>query len=327
MGNAPGSWNLNRCTDPECGLVWIDPKPDTATLAKAYETYYTHAPNSGTSRWRAMYLRARNSYIRRRFGYPVTEGSWRVQAIGILMALLPHRRVGMDAMAMWLPWQPGGDLLEIGCGNGDRLTLLRDFGWKVVGVEPDIGAAKLATARGLDVRPTTLQPESFPAGCFDAVLMSHVIEHVPDPQETIRVCQRLLRPGGVLVMLTPNTESLGYRWFGEDWLHLDPPRHLNLFNSRNLPKLCADAGLTDVHCAATPRDAHWTLGASAALQRHDSYVIGQLPVALRLLGLCMFYLDWATLFFQPGCGEEILVTARQPDRASPKNIPDRKDNH
>ena len=313
MGNAPGCWNLNRCTNPDCGLVWIDPMPDAATLAQAYETYYTHTATSGISRLRRIYLRARNSYIRRRFGYPATERAWWVRGIGTLLALVPHRRIGMDAMAMWLPWQRGGNLLEIGCGNGDRLALFRDLGWKVNGIEPDTGAAQLASARGLDVRSATLQPGVLSAGTFDAILMSHVIEHVPDPQETIRECHRLLRPDGMLVMLTPNTDSLGHRWFGKDWLHLDPPRHLHLFNSLNLTKLCANAEFTDVRCTTTPRDAHWTLGASAALQRQDSYMIGQLPVALRLLGLCLYYIEWAALFFRPECGEEILVTARRPD--------------
>jgi 2-polyprenyl-3-methyl-5-hydroxy-6-metoxy-1,4-benzoquinol methylase len=321
MGNAPGSWNLNRCINPDCGLVWIDPKPNGATLSKAYETYYTHTPGSGVSRLRLLYLRARNSYIRRRFGYPATEGSRWVQIIGTLMALLPHRRIGMDAMAMWLPWQPGGKLLEIGCGNGDRLALFRELGWKANGIEPDAGAAQLASAKGLNVLAATLQPGALPAASFDAILMSHVIEHVPDPQETIRECHRLLRPGGVLVMLTPNTDSLGHRWFGKDWLHLDPPRHIHLFNCRNLSKLCSDEGFVTTRSTTTPRDANWTLGASAALQRQDSYVIGQLPVALRLLGLCLYYMEWAVLFFRPGYGEEILVTARQPDQAIVAHAP------
>lgn len=297
--------------------------PDAKTLAKAYETYYTHAPDNGITRLRRLYLRARNSYISRRFGYPEREVSWWARRIGTLMALIPHRRIGMDAMAMWLPWHPGGRLLEIGCGNGDRLALLRDLGWNVSGIEPDVGAAQLAIAKGLDVSQSTLQPGTFPAASFHAILMSHVIEHVPDPQETIRECHRLLRPGGVLVMLTPNTDSLGHRWFGKDWLHLDPPRHLHLFNRRNLPKLCADARFTDVHCATTPRDAHWTLGASAALRYRNRYVIGKLPVALRLLGLCLYYIEWAALFFRPVCGEEILVIARHPDRANPTRLPDR----
>ena len=66
--------------------------------------------------------------------------------MGTLMAILPHRRIGMEAMVMWVPWHPGGKLLEIGCGNGDRMALFRDLGWKVKGIEP---APKLQALRAL----------------------------------------------------------------------------------------------------------------------------------------------------------------------------------
>jgi SAM-dependent methyltransferase len=309
IGNAPGCWNLVRCSNPDCGLVWIDPMPEAATLTKAYESYYTHMPKQGDSGLRRLYLRARNSRIRTHFNYPTTEHCWWVRWIGALLALLPHRRIAMDALVLWLRWKPRGQLLEIGCGDGGRLALLQDFGWKVLGIEPDSRSAQIAHDRGLDVRPETLQPDAFPAGSFDAILMSHVIEHVPAPTEIIRETLRLLRPGGELVMLTPNTDSLGHRWFGRHWLHLDPPRHLHLFNNRNLPKLCSDTGFIDVRCTSTPRDANWTLGASVALQRNDRYVVGRLPLATRLLGLCLFYFEWIVLFFRPALGEEILVRA------------------
>lgn len=284
--------------------------PDNVTLAKAYENYYTHASNNNASRLRNLYLRARNSYIRRRFGYPVNEHSLWVRWIGLLIALIPHRRIGMEAMAMWLPWQPGGKLLEIGCGNGDRLALLQDLGWTVTGVEPDAGAAKLASARGLNVLSGELPSLESPAGSFDAILMSHVIEHVPDPQKTIRECRRLLRPGGTLILLTPNSDSLGHRWFGRNWLHLDSPRHLHLFNCRNLPKLCSSEGFVNVNTTSTPRDAHWTLGASLALHRGDQYTIGKLPLPQKLFGLVLFYMEWLMLFARTEWGEEVLVTLR-----------------
>ncbi len=309
IGNASGFWKLLQCDNPNCKLVWIDPTPDKETLAKAYETYYTHAPDNAITGLRHLYLRARNSYICRRFGYPATEEHWWIRAIGTLISLMPHRRIGMDGMAMWLPWQPGGKLLEIGCGNGDRLALLRELGWKVSGIDPDEGAVQFAKTKGLDVSQATLQPGTFPAGSFDVVFMSHVIEHVPDPQETIRECHRLLCSGGALFILTPNTDSLGHQRFGRNWLHLDPPRHLHLFNSQNLSKLCSDVGFAPVHCTTTARDANWTLGSSAFLQHNRHYDIGQLPLPTRLLGLCLFYLEWIALFFSPTLGEEILVRA------------------
>jgi SAM-dependent methyltransferase len=288
--------------------------PDASTLTEAYQNYYTHTPDGAISKLRRLYLLARNSYIKQRFGYPLTNDSWWVKAIGTLMALPPHRRIGMDAMAMWLPWHPNGTLLEIGCGNGDRLALFKKLGWKVCGIEPDAEAAYIGRARGLDIRLDALQ--NLPTDSFDAVVMSHVIEHVPDPQETIRECLRLLRPQGMLIMLTPNTDSFGHRWFGRNWLHLDPPRHMHLFNCHNLSKLCLDAGFSIVRCATTPRDANWTLGASLTLQQGNPYVIGQLSLTTRCLGLCLFYFEWLALFVSSERGEEVIVAAQAPGNIS-----------
>jgi 2-polyprenyl-3-methyl-5-hydroxy-6-metoxy-1,4-benzoquinol methylase len=290
--------------------------PDQHTLTDAYATYYTHTADKTESTLRQIYTNARNSFIRRRFGYPDTEKRWWVRTLGNLMGLLPHRRIGMEAMVMWLTCKPGGRLLEIGCGNGDRLALFQSLGWQVSGLEPDSSAALLAQAKGLDVKALALTPGVLSHGAFDAIVMSHVIEHVADPQATIEECYRLLSPNGTLVMLTPNTESLGHRWFVRNWLHLDPPRHLNLFNRSNLPKLCSDVGFPAVRCVTTPRDANWTLGASLALQRYDRYAIGRLPLGFKHLGLCFFYIEWVILLYHPGRGEEILVTARRPDPRS-----------
>ena len=306
VGNAKGSWSLIGCNNSKCGLAWIDPIPYCSTLSSAYETYYTHTENRYQSRLRCFYLQFRNNYIRRRFGYPITEISWWIRAMGTLMAILPHRRIGMEAMVMWVPWHPGGKLLEIGCGNGDRLALFRDLGWKVKGIEPD---TKVASIKGLDIVAGTLESGKFQGESFDVIVLSHVIEHVFDPLETIRECHRLLRPGGRLAMLTPNTESLGHRWFGRNWLHLDAPRHLHLFNSHNLAKLCMNIGLTDVRSTTTARDANWTLGASRELRNGKRYTIGQLPFAAKMLGLLLFYVEWLALFIKPQCGEEVLVIA------------------
>lgn len=312
IGPAQGTWNLFQCSNPECRLILIDPMPDAAALAKAYESYYTHQPTQKISRLRLCYLRARRHFLCRRFGYPSRPEPLPIRLIGWLLGLIPHRRIALESLVIWLPAKPGGQLLEIGCGNGERLELLRDLGWQVYGIEPDAKAAQAAKARNLDIFAGELQAGHLPTGSFDAILMSHVIEHVPNPREIIAECLRLLCPGGVLIMLTPNTQSLGHRWFRQNWLPLDPPRHLHLFNRHNLSKMCQETGFSPVQCTSTPRDAQWTLGASLAFRRQKRYTVGQLPLDLRLLGLGLFYLQWFMLMFQPENGEEILVKAQRP---------------
>jgi len=91
----------------------------------------------------------------------------------------------------------------------------------------------------------SLEQQKFPAESFDAVTMSHVIEHVPEPIQTLSECARILRPGGRLFLWTPNHSSLGCRVFGKHWRGLEPPRHLHLFSPRSLKSLLNKAGLND----------------------------------------------------------------------------------
>ncbi|MDB5813317.1 MAG: putative SAM-dependent methyltransferase [Rhodocyclales bacterium] len=212
---------------------------------------------------------------------------------------------------MWLDAKVGGTLLEIGCGNGARLALLDRLGWQVTGIEPDPAAAEAAQRHGLKVINDTLQTAALETETFDAIIMSHVIEHIDAPNALLQECRRLLKPNGQLVILTPNTDSLGHRWFGRDWLHLDPPRHLHLFTGSALLALCKTAGFASVSCTTTLRDANWTLGGSLALQRSGHYRIGELSFQMRLLGLLMLGVEWLCMLNRSDYGEDLLVIARR----------------
>jgi len=308
---APGSWDLIRCNNSDCGLIWINPMPNKETLAKAYESYYTQNSRVHDSPYRRLYERMRRDYVSLQFGYrraPIR--SWEKFASRIL-ALIPHRKAAWDASIMWLPAKPCGRLLEIGCGNGERLTLLKELGWHTQGIEPDLKAATIARSMGHQIAVGTLDSKIFPREHFDAILMCHVIEHVDNPKKTVRDCSRLLNSAGHLVMLTPNTEGLGHRWYGKDWLHLDPPRHINLFNQSSMVKLLEDSGFDAVSCTSVLRDANWTLGGSRALKFRGTYRFGSLPFLWRLYGLVLLYIEWFNLILDNNCGEELLVVAHK----------------
>jgi SAM-dependent methyltransferase len=128
--DAPGEWTLKHC--PNCGLAWLDPMPDAESLSRAYEDYYTHgAAQSGSTWLRRTYDLIQQAYWSHRFGYP-TGGSAAVRCLAFLAYLHPGRREEMDSAVMYLPAQPGAKLLDIGCGNGARLKLLRALGWRVI---------------------------------------------------------------------------------------------------------------------------------------------------------------------------------------------------
>lgn len=309
-----GSWRILHCTNNGCGLAWIDPVPSPEQLAAAYENYYTHSGNEGGSRIRRQYDRLRAGYLSSRFGYAAHDIKPWEKLGGRLLACLPHRRAAFDASVMWLPATSGGRVLEIGCGNGNLLARLADLGWQAQGIEPDPKAAKIARDRGLPVIAGELTDQSFESEAFDAIIMSHVIEHIGDPVSLLRRCRQILKPGGRVIMLTPNLGAMGYRWLGRNWLHLDPPRHLNLFTPESMSIACRHAGFISPSCETVLRDANWTLAASISLCDTGHYQIGKLSRTMRGIGLILLYLEWLILKFNKNAGEELLVVAYKATR-------------
>jgi 2-polyprenyl-3-methyl-5-hydroxy-6-metoxy-1,4-benzoquinol methylase len=137
---------------------------------------------------------------------------------------------------------PPGRVLDVGCGHGGTLRALRARGWQVAGTE--FGSRPDTVPGDLDIRYAPLEASGLPAGSFDVVTMWHVLEHMPDPQATLREVRRLLAPGGHFLVAVPNFASLQSRLTGPDWFHLDVPRHLYHFRPDDLATLLARAGFT-----------------------------------------------------------------------------------
>jgi 2-polyprenyl-3-methyl-5-hydroxy-6-metoxy-1,4-benzoquinol methylase len=137
----------------------------------------------------------------------------------------------------------GGRLLEVGCATGLFLNAARlDF--DVHGVEPSAWAARIARDRfGLEVHEGPL--ETFPAvpSPFDAVAQIDVIEHVVDPRATLALSASLLRPGGIVYLVTPDIASLSARALGSRWWGLRPA-HLTYFSPDTLGRLLDETGFS-----------------------------------------------------------------------------------
>src|SRR5438128_4521077 len=106
-----------------------------------------------------------------------------------------------------------GRLLDVGCAGGELAALLVARGWRVAGAEAEPALVEAARARGIDARAVDLDraPLPWPAGAFEAVVAAEVIEHVVDTDHLLAEMVRVLRPGGVLVVTTPNLASLENR--------------------------------------------------------------------------------------------------------------------
>jgi len=110
---------------------------------------------------------------------------------------------------------PPGPVLDVGAGDGVLLDALRSRGREALGLERD--------SRRPDVRDCSLAEVE---GEWAAIVFWHSLEHLPDAGDALRHAARLLRPGGVLVIAVPNSDSLQAAAFGDRWLALDLPRHL-----------------------------------------------------------------------------------------------------
>lgn len=246
---ASGAWNLKRCTNHDCRLMWLDPMPLATEIGKAYRSYYTHddtprpvaAEAENVGRLRRAYRLVKEGYLANRYGYG-NGGGGAPRTLGILLYLLPWRRVQVDLEVRSLGAVPGGRLLDLGCGSGLWLAGMRRLGWQVEGIDFDPAAATAAATRGLHVRCGSLEQQRFADATFNAITMSHVVEHLPNPVKTLTECARILKPGGRLILWTPNTASLGHHLLKQYWRGLEPPRHLHLFSPASVRALLEKAG-------------------------------------------------------------------------------------
>lgn len=145
-----------------------------------------------------------------------------------------------------------GRLLEAGCAAGYFLNAARtDF--SVVGVEPCRWAAAEASRRfGVTVHAGTLEEAALPGGSFDVVAMVDVIEHLADPVGALSECRRVLKPGGLLYLVTPDIGSLSAKVLRGSWWGLRPA-HLHYFSRRTLEGLLAEHGFETRLCRSYGR--------------------------------------------------------------------------
>lgn len=304
----PGTWNYYGC--PQCGLIWLDTRPEPQYVDKLYERYYTHVAQP-RRRFAAGTARAINNAILTRRGYQAAS-AWQSILGWLLGAVRPLASMSIMS-TMGLSAEHKGRLLDVGCGNGYFLSRMRELGWTVQGVEPDHQAAMIAQ-REYDVPVLTRRIEDggLPPEYFDVITMRHVIEHLPDPLAALRVCYNSLKPGGKLAIATPNSAALGHHALGRWWRELDPPRHFFLFSPSTLSACVVRAGFRPIylHQAARLASDIWT--ASRVCAGNPGTVVGPSPPASRLLRLqAVLFRMVEELALAAGrtAGEEMLLVA------------------
>lgn len=313
----PGGWDLSLCPDPRCGLVWLDPRPVPEDLGRAYQSYYTHEA-VGTPRGllRRGLAAAGCGHLRARLGYTRGVGPRWLSLLAPLVDLHPGGRdeVEADVAFQGAPGPGRNRLLDVGCGSGGLMERTRGLGWEVEGTEVDPRASAAARGRGLTVHDGDLAACAFPGGSFDVVHLGHVIEHVDDPEGLLRECRRVLKPGGRLVILTPNAAGWGHRHFGGDWRGLEPPRHLHVFNPANLAAAVARAGFARSEVRTLSRAARTVLVVSAlarAGRLAGGEGLGRYGLRWKAAGVLYQLRERALNWSRGDAGEELLCTAHK----------------
>lgn len=226
MYGLPGKFLIRQC--PSCGLLSLYPGLDKRRVLMYYPSshYYSYVDDG-----QSIFHRLRN-YLIKQFYYPTTFSRLIMSLVNTVPAIPSLRR--------------GGKLMDVGCGNGETLRNLSQYGWDVYGI--DIDGKAIATARktGLShvYRGDYTNLSKFPDGYFDVIRSYHVIEHLDNPKKFIELSYKKLKRGGEFICGTPNSRSIQARLFRSYWYNLDTPRHQYIFTPGNLQRLIEQAKLS-----------------------------------------------------------------------------------
>lgn len=208
-------YNVARCT--ECGLYYLCPRLLESAMQEAYRqsSYY----EGGACGY------ADTSYTAQEFALRAT-----------------FRRLLQNLAKRGLT---GGDLLEIGCGYGYLLDEARSFFGRRVGTEFSPEGAEIARATGAEVFIGGIEQVPSEAK-FDCVIGTQLIEHVYEPLSFVKRLVGHTRPGGHIILATPDIGGVLRKAMGQGWPSFKVPEHVLYFNFRTLSSLMSRAGLEDV---------------------------------------------------------------------------------
>jgi len=312
IADIQGKWNIRKCENPECGLVWIDPVPDAEDIHKLYKKYYTHKIKEKKNDFiRGIYEIIKEGYFANKYGYNKNSIAFWKRVIGFLTYIHPLRRASLDYSVMHLGANRRGKLLDVGCGNGERIKLMRKLGWKVEGVDLDVIAVEKGRKDGLKIALGRLKDQNYIRNYFDAIIMSHVIEHVHDPVELLLECYRILKSKGILSIITPNIESWGHQIFADSWVNLDPPRHIHIFGCRSLAEIVNRANFKNIRIKTMLHGGDisftWSLGIKKIGRVEPKYI----KLKIKVCGWIMEIIEYIWIKIKKNRGEEIYLIAEK----------------
>jgi 2-polyprenyl-3-methyl-5-hydroxy-6-metoxy-1,4-benzoquinol methylase len=209
-----GAFSFSRC--PSCGLVQQNPQALAEAVRSRYGEAYLAYEEANQDAYRDLELLA-------------------LEDLGLEAQAAPaFSRAASEGT------RPRA--LDVGCATGALLAALREKGWEAQGVELSEALAEYGRSRySLPIFAGTLESAAFPSGGFDLVHASHLIEHLNEPGAFLDEAARVMRPDGLLVLTTPNSDGLQARLLGPAWRSAIYD-HLYLFSARTLHGLLEKKG-------------------------------------------------------------------------------------
>ena len=222
-----------KCRD--CGLVYLNPRPDICELPTIYprDYYAYHLAEKATENTDSLLYKAR-------------------------------RHVYLSRLEKALAKCSSGNtlkVLDVGCADGRALNWyrqVRSLNVETFGVDFDAKAVELARKAGHTVYEGRFEDADIPENFFDLVVATHVIEHVADPKAFAKRAFAVLKPGGVFLIETPNIEAADAKMFkNRHWGGYHFPRHWIFYSPRTLKTLLEECGFVAEETQFHPAPAFW----------------------------------------------------------------------
>ncbi len=194
--------------DAEKEMLSTNPQPEASKLSQYYESEY-YISHTDNKKGLVPFL------------YHVVKRRSLKNKLGLIKSLKKDAK----------------SILDIGAGTGDFLSFIQSESRSVTGIEPNPKARELAKNKGFFLEEDI---KNVKGKLFDVITMWHVLEHIPNLEETIIDLESLLKPNGVLIVAVPNFYSFDAAYYKSFWAAFDVPRHLWHFSKVSMNKLFTD---------------------------------------------------------------------------------------
>lgn len=196
-------FGVRRCDD--CGCGFLSPRPTEDDIGRYYPDafYWSWEGAEGKLAW---------------------------------AEIIRKRQAQLEQKGIWLKGLPPGKLLDVGAQKGEFLWFMQRAGWSVQGVEMD---PKVPNPGNMPIRYGDFLTMDFDGEKFDVITLWAVLEHVYHPGKFIEKASNLLKPGGRIIVLVTNLNSIQSRYYQAD----DYPRHMTIFTKNSMRRLCKRHGL------------------------------------------------------------------------------------